>query len=327
MKSNNKKGKGHGHPWMVGIAGIILAVMIYIHLPKLKIVSGAVLLFALAHLVIAGVVLISAYLISPQKLKYLLFEKRKLRKMGGKYYFGWSFGWMNMFWMAAIIFMISSVWVYLYDTDLIWISLILFIISINLWAGNFTLRTSKMQDYMTLPFVDLFASDNTNVLDAGCGSGRTTLALSKIMKTGTITSFDRFDSDYIENGGKTLLERNLNIAGISDRVNIITGDVTAMEFADNFFDAAISSFMLDHLGKYKLDALNEIHRTLKPGSRFLLIVFVPGCATFSVFNLMCFTLTSRQGWRNLFKQSNFTLKEEGIINTAVYFLIEKRITT
>jgi SAM-dependent methyltransferase len=319
----NKKGKGHGHPWIVGIAGILVAVMLYIHLPKLGVVSGAVLLFSLAHLVIAIVVMISAYLISPQKLKYVLFEKRKLRKMEGKYYFGWSFGWMNMFWMAALVFTISSLWVYIYDPKLIWLSLILFLISLNLWAGNFTLRASKNQDYMTLPFVDLFVSGSDNVLDAGCGSGRTSLGLDKVMKSGTITSLDRFDSDYIENGGQALLERNIQIAGIKERVKICKGDVTEMEFKENSFDAAISSFMIDHLGKYKLDALKEINRTMKPGSRFLLIVFVPSYATFSVFNVMCFTLTSRKGWRDLFGQSNFKLKEEGVINSAVYFLVEK----
>jgi len=83
MKNTKGKGKGHGHPWIVGIAGIIVAVMIYIHLPMLKVVSGAVLLFSLAHLVIAGVVLISAYLISPQKLKYILFEKERCARWKG----------------------------------------------------------------------------------------------------------------------------------------------------------------------------------------------------------------------------------------------------
>jgi SAM-dependent methyltransferase len=323
MKTKSKKGKGHGHPWIVGIAGIIVAVMLYIHLQQMKGVSGIVFLVGLAHLAIAGVILISAYLITPQKLKYILFEKRKFRKAEGKFYFGWSFGWMNMFWMAGSVFLISAVWVYCYNQQLIWLSLILFLISLNLWAGNFTLRASKDLDYMTLPFVDLFPSGHDLVLDAGCGSGRTTLGLIKVMKTGTITALDRFDSDYIENGGKPLLERNLRITGITDRVRINQGDVTEMEFKDHSFDAAISSFMVDHLGKYKLDALKEINRVLKPGGRFLLIVFVPGYSTFSVFNVLCFTLTSRKGWRKLFKQSNFALKDEGIINSAVYFLIEK----
>jgi len=323
MEKTDKKGKGHGHPWIVGIVGIIVAVLLYAHLPKLNVVSGAILLFSLAHIILAGVILISAYLVSPQKLIYLLFEKRKMKKLEGKYYFGWSFGWMNLFWMTASIFMIAALWVYLLNPQLIGLSLILFLVSLNLWAGNFVLRASKNQDYMTLPFVDLITSENKMLLDAGCGSGRTTLALSKVMKTSMIKALDRFDSDYIDNGGKALLERNLKIAGISERVEICKGDVTEMTFEDNFFDAAISSFMVDHLGKYKLDALKEINRVLKPGCRFLLIVFVPSYATFSVFNVMCFSLTSRKGWRKLFTQSNFNLKEEGVINSAVYFLVEK----
>lgn len=323
MKTNNKKGKGHGHPWFVGVAGIIAAAALYLHLPELKVMSGAVLPFALLYLVIAGLIIISTYLVLPQKLVYLLFEKHKLQKMDGKYYFGWSFGWMNLFWIIASVLMITAVWVYLFNPRLIMISHLLLIISLNLWAGNFVIRTCNNLDYMTIPAVDLLFAENDSVLDAGCGSGRTTITLSKTMKSGRITALDRFDSDYIENGGKALLERNLNIAGILGRVDICQGDVTEMEFKDSSFNAAISSFMVDHLGKYKLDALKEINRVLKPGSRFLLIVFVPNYATFSVFNFLCFTLTSRKGWRKLFNQSNFILKEEGLINFAAYFLIEK----
>jgi ubiquinone/menaquinone biosynthesis C-methylase UbiE len=324
MKTKLKKGKGHGHPWIVGVIGIIAAVLLYIHLPKFKLISGTVFLIALSHLIIAGIVLISAYMVSPKKLIYQLFEKRKLRKMKDKFYFGWSFGWMNMFWITACIIMLAAFCLYLDNPKLLWLSFIMFLISLNLLIGNFVLRTSKKEEYMTLPFVDLFPRGSNKVLDAGCGSGRTTLALSKVMKTGTITALDRFDSDYIENGGKMLLERNLSIAGISERVEICQGDVTAMEFKNEGFDAAISSFMVDHLGKYKSDALREINRILKPGGRFLLIVFVPNYATFSVMNVLSFSLTSRKGWRNLFKKSNFTLIDEGMINTAAYFLIEKQ---
>lgn len=323
MKTTEKKGKGHGHPWIVGIVGILVAIMIYIHLPKLKVLSSMVFLFALAHIIIACTILISAYFISPQKLKYILFEKRLIRKLEGKYYFGWTYGWMNMFWLIGTVFLMATVWVYFYDPALVWLSLILFLISLNLFVGNYMLRTSKKNEYMTLPFVDLFRTNSDLILDAGCGSGRTTLELAKVMKNGKIVSYDRFDSDYIENGGQTLLERNLKIAGFQDKVEIKKGDITEISYNSETFDSAISSYMMDHLGKYKLDGLKEINRVLKPGGKFLLIVFVPGVATFSVFNLFCLSLTSRKGWRKLFEQSNFILKEEGAINTGIYFLIEK----
>jgi SAM-dependent methyltransferase len=323
MKTTEKKGKGHGHPWIVGVAGLVVAIMIYIHLPKLQVLSSMIFLFALAHIIIACTVLISAYFISPQKLKYVLFEKRMMKKMEGKFYFGWSYGWMNMFWLIGTVFLMATVWVYYYNPSLLWLALILFLASLNLFAGNYMLRTSKKNEYMTLPFVDLFRSDSDHILDAGCGSGRTTLELSKVMKKSKIVAYDRFDSDYIENGGEALLERNLKIAGIQDRVEMRKGDITAISYDDNTFDSAISSYMMDHLGKYKLDGLKEINRVLKPGGRFLLIVFVPGLATFSVFNLFCLSLTSVKGWRELFGLSNFTIKAEGVINTGVYFLVEK----
>ena len=323
MKTTEKKGKGHGHPWIMGVVGIIVAVMIYIHLPQLKVFSGMVFLFALAHIIIACTLLISAYFISPEKLKYNLFEKRKMRKLEGKLYFGWSYGWMNIYWLIGSVFLMATIWVYYYNPNLVWLSLIFFLISLNLFAGNYMLRKSKRDAYMTLPFVGLFAGDNDLILDAGCGSGRTTLELSKVMKNRHIVAFDRFDSDYIESGGKALLERNVKIAGIQDRVEIKQGDITDISFATATFDAAISSYMMDHLGKYKLDGLKEINRVLKPGGKFLLIVFVPSAATFSVFNLFCLSLTSPKGWRKLFQQSNFNIKEEGVINTGVYFLVEK----
>ena len=323
MQTSEKKGKGHGHPWIVGVAGIVVAVVISIHLPQLKVLSNMVFLFALAHVIVGCTLLISAYFISPPRLKYLLFEKRQLRKLEGKYYFGWSYGWMNMFWMIGTVFLMGTVWVYCYDHTLVWFSLILFLIALNLFAGNYLLRTSKKNEYMTLPFVDLFRTDSDLILDAGCGAGRTTLELAKVMKKGKIVAYDRFDADYIENGGQSLLERNLKIAGIRDRVEIKKGDITAIPDNDDTFDSAISSYMMDHLGNYKLDGLKEINRVLKPGGKFLLIVFVPGVATFSVFNLFCFSLTSRKGWRQLFGQSNFSLIEEGVINTGIYFLIEK----
>ena len=117
MKTKSKKGKGHGHPWIVGIIGIIAAVILYINLPKFKLISGTVLLIALSHLVIAGIVLISAYMVSPQKLIYRLFEKRKLRKMKDKFYFGWSFGWMNMFWISACVIILAALLLYLGESE------------------------------------------------------------------------------------------------------------------------------------------------------------------------------------------------------------------
>jgi precorrin-6B methylase 2 len=60
-----------------------------------------------------------------------------------------------------------------------------------------------------MPMVDLLSGESDLALDGGCGAGRTTVALGRALKKGRIVALDRFDSDYIEGGGRALLERNL----------------------------------------------------------------------------------------------------------------------
>lgn len=239
--------------------------------------------------------------------------------------FGWSHVWMNAYWIFGTGVLAGALILFLQfgSPSLQILSFPLFLYSANLYAGNLVWRTSKKTDYMTLPFVDLFSSDSDLILDAGCGSGRTTIALSRVMKKGRIVALDRFDSAYIQDGGMSLLKKNLGIAGISSKVQIEKGDVTRMEFNDGTFNAAASAYMLDHIGKQKLAGLKEIYRVLKPGGKFLLIVIVPGWTTFAVANLFCLTRTSRKGWRMLLEKAGFRLCDVGIINTGAYFLAQK----
>ena len=86
-------------------------------------------------------------------------------------------------------------------------------------------------------------------------------------------------------GGRDLLEKNLKIAGISNRVRIVQGDVTQMEFQDNTFDSAVSALLLVLIGRAELSGLQELFRVLKKGGKFLVIVPVPGLHTFAVMSV------------------------------------------
>ena len=169
----------------------------------------------------------------------------------------------------------------------------------------------------------MFKAGKSKVLDAGCGAGRTTIALSRTNSEISIVAFDRFDAEYIEDGGKALLRNNLELAGIDARVIIEQGDITAMPFDENDFDAAVSAYMFDHLGENKLPALKEMHRVLKPGGRFLLILVVQGYSSFALANVMNLFFETRNDWKRSFEQSGFMLVDEGDINFGAYFLIEK----
>jgi SAM-dependent methyltransferase len=311
-----------GHTKFVAIVGIIASVLILILMPAMKWVAGITLGVVLIHLAILLVLSLSVVVVLPEKQKLKI--KKVLNKGDNiqKFDAGWSFGWQNGFWVISVVFLATAVHMYLTFPTLQLLALLLLLFSINFFVGNLLIRSPQHNRYLTLPYVNLFPEGSTRILDAGCGAGRTTVALGKIYK-GKITAFDLFDSDYIDGGGNTLLEKNLKLMGLSEQVEVVQGDITGTAYPDGTFDAVVSSFMIDHLGDQKLNAMKEINRILKPQGRMLMIVLTPGLSSFAILNVLSFMLTSKKTWRKLFNDSAFKLLEEGEINGGTYFLIEK----
>jgi len=255
--------------------------------------------------------------------------KTKMARMRGRvpdengYDFGWSWGAMNGHRLTAIALLAAA-----FGLQLLWPALwpawfAVALVGVNCFIGGLLLRTSKRPDFASLPLVDLLRSDEDLVLDAGCGGGRTAIALSKVLKGGHVVALDRFDAAYIDGGGRALLERNLLIAGLAERVRIERGDLTAIPFPDGRFDSAVSAHVIDHMKRHKRAGLAEIFRVLKPGGRFLMVVWTPGLATFALANVFCLLLTTEAGWRALAADVGFSLRDEGTFNGMWFAVLEK----
>ncbi|MEI6900076.1 MAG: methyltransferase domain-containing protein, partial [Bacteroidota bacterium] len=242
---------------------VIASVMILILMPQMKWVAGITLGVVLIHVAILLVLSLSVAVVLPAKRKERMMKFFHRPGNDQKFNAGWSIGWLNGFWVVSVVFLAASVHLYLSFADLQLPAFFLFLLSINFFIGNLVARSPKNTRYLTLPWVNLLKEGSTRILDAGCGAGRSTIALGQIYP-GKITAFDLFNSDYIDGGGNTLLEKNLKQAGISDRVEIVQGDITNTKYQDGIFDAVISSYMIDHLGNEKMNALREINRILKP---------------------------------------------------------------
>jgi len=313
----------HSHGWLVGILGLTVGITLLVAFPKLEAVGGVVLLVALFHLVGIAIVLGSLSSFAPGRFGRMMERLRRRAPDEKGYDFGWSWGAMNGPWLAAAAFLTIAFGLQLEWPGLwpAWFAVAL--LGVNCFAGGLLLRTSKRTDFASLPLVDLLRSDQDLVLDAGCGGGRTTLALTKVHKNGRVVALDRFDAYYIDGGGRALLERNLRIAGLAERVQVEQGDLTALPFPDASFDAAVSAHVIDHLKQQKRTGLEEIRRVLKPGGRFLMVVWVPGWATFSLANVFCFLLTSKAGWRRLAGDGGFTIRDEGTFNGMWFAVLER----
>ena len=312
-----------GHTKLVAVIGIITSVSILILMPTMKWVVEITLGVVLIHFVILLVLFLSVLVVLPENFKNRLKVFVHGRQVDETFDAGWNVGWMNGFWVASLVFLAAAVLVYHSFPGFQLLAFLLFLFSLNFFIGNLVIRSPKHTQYLTLPWVNLYnEGDDVKVIDVGCGAGRTTIALAKIF-SGKITAFDLFNSDYIDGGGNTLLERNLKLAGITDRVDIVQGDVTKTDFQTSTFDAIVSSFMIDHLGEKKHTALKEINRILKPQGRMLMIVLTPSLSSFAILNVLSFGLTSVNKWKKLFAGSGFKLLEQGEINGGTFFLIEK----
>lgn len=315
--------RNHRHIWITSSVAILLAVLLLLMLPSHKTFSFILTGVAGGHLILAGIALFAGWMITPQELTTRIFGKRAVKS----YDFGWTPKSTVSFLIASVIVLFLSIHVYF---SLEYMPLLRFIVytlllllAVNLFVGFVIFRSSKREAELTLPMVKLLSADDGLILDAGCGAGRTTVALAKAFPGARIVSFDRFDADYIEGGGSLLLTKNIRLAGAEQRVTIEQGDITATAFPDNKFDAIVSSFMFDHLGDKKQKALEEAFRIIKPGGRFLLIIVVRGYVTFGISNLLCFIFPTRKSWIKRIEQAGFKMVTDGKINEGTYFCFEK----
>ena len=97
------------------------------------------------------------------------------------------------------------------------------------------------------------------VLEVGSGPGRLAVRLAREAPGMTLTGVDISDA-MVERAARRAAEG----AGLTERVLFEVGDVGALPFADQEFDAVVSTLSLHHWPD-PARGLSEIHRVLKPG--------------------------------------------------------------
>lgn len=323
-RTPSKTGRNlHSHMWIMGLGGVAAGLFLLIYVPGLTAVSKSLLLFAGFHLVGLAVVLSSLYVTGLRAVFRRWRGTAKTAAAGDIYDFGWGPGWMNGLAIAALTTAALAVAVQVAAPAFWPLALLLTVACGILTVGNLIMRSFRRLDHVVLPMVDLARGEGDVILDAGCGAGRTSIALGRVLGSGRIVAVDRFDAGYIDEGGRALLARNLRIAGLTDKVSVEAADLTALPFAEGRFDGAVSTHVYDHLGGQKEQGLREVVRVLKPGGRFLMAVWVPGWTMFSVAGVLSFFLTSKSDWRAMAGRAGFRVVDEGMFNHAWFLLLEK----
>lgn len=316
----------HSHMWIMGVLGVAAGLVLLIYVPTLEPVSKSILLFAGFHIVGGLIALASLYVVALRGVMRRLFAGGA-GEAGTTYQFGWGPGWMNGLAIAALAAGAGAVLASVAAPGLWPLALLLAALATLFLVGNAVMSSFRRLDHVVLPMVDLLRGEDDVVLDAGCGSGRTTIALKRVLKRGTVIALDRFDAGYIDDGGRALLERNLALAGLSDRVRIEVGDLTAMPLAPECVDSIVSTHAFDHLGPGKEAALAEAFRVLRPDGRFLMAVWTPGLSMFAVANVLSFFLAPKERWRKMARRAGFEIADEGVFNNTWFAVLAKPLAS
>lgn len=199
---------------------------------------------------------------------------------------------------------------------------------VGLWILQFAIR---MNLPLELPSEQFVASGRGHVLDVGAGSGRAAIAVLRDRPRTTVVALDWFKEGYgIEGNAADRVFRNAQIAGVRERIEVQSADMCDMPFTAESFDAAISSYAIDHMRREDSKrALNEVHRVLRPGGEFLLAVmhmdaYVRAALPIAGAHGYLGPLTTEQLWRGLLEQAQFEVIESGTMPGTVYVLARKR---
>ena len=209
---------------------------------------------------------------------------------------------------------------------------------IGVWGAVGLVLTHTMMGGLNapqrLPSERFLASGQGRVLDVGAGSGRALIGLLLARPRATGTALDIYTGFFgVADNTPERMMRNARIAGVADRADTLKADATKMPLPDASYDAAISSYAIDHMGREGTPkAIKEVARVLKPNGEFLLEIVNPDAWTTVMMPIPHLGLNAHfrpdpARWRAMLKDAGFEVLEEGTAPATLYWLARKQGTT
>lgn len=113
------------------------------------------------------------------------------------------------------------------------------------------------------------------LLDLGCGRGAVLIEAARRLPRGHAVGVDLWSGKDQSNNRPDATLANAAAAGVVDRAEVTTADMTALPFPDGSFDVVTSALALHNIpsfeGQYR--ALDEAMRVLRPGGRLFVADF------------------------------------------------------
>lgn len=242
------------------------------------------------------------------------------------YDFGYDWPWTKGHLLAAVLFALIAWAAWRARRTWLWMTLAV----LAAWALSAAVVLNGYMRFsrpIELPSDRFLAAGAGHVLDAGAGSGRSTLMVLLARPEARVTALDIFSDSYgMPDNTPDRLRANVRAAGAESRLAIQPGDMRSMPFPDATFDGAVSAFAIDHLNREgRQNTFAEMRRVIKPGGDFLLLVidndaWIRFTLPFFVHHGYFGPRTNAERWRGELSEAGFALVEDGKQPGTLYLL-------
>lgn len=135
----------------------------------------------------------------------------------------------------------------------------------------YTTRRGKFEVWAQL-LSGLGLRGDERVLDMGCGRGAVLLMAAELIPAGKAYGADLWRSQDQSGNAPEVTQRNAELEGVAERIELQTADMRQLPFDDGSFDVVVSSLAIHNISALneRLLAIDEAVRVLKPGGRLLI---------------------------------------------------------
>ncbi|NWF95839.1 MAG: methyltransferase domain-containing protein [Candidatus Thorarchaeota archaeon] len=148
-----------------------------------------------------------------------------------------------------------------------------------------------------------------SALDLGCGLGKLTVGLARVLPHGLVTGIDIWETAELPGNSPERAMRNAVAEGVGDRVRFESGDITSLQYDDESFDIFAGANVFNNLrgDEMKLKALREAIRVLRAGGHLMLIeVLREPTGLLYATPLYYWMLKTRSQWEELITRAGFS---------------------
>jgi arsenite methyltransferase len=117
---------------------------------------------------------------------------------------------------------------------------------------------------------------NESVLDVGTGRGLLMIGAAKKLTTGKAVGIDIWSTKDLSGNAMEKTLQNADLEGVRSKVDVQSGDASAMKFPDASFDVVVSNLCMHNIPSRAArdQACREIIRVLKPGGKAIISDFI-----------------------------------------------------